>query len=305
MGTTDAEKLLDDGFSQMDEGDYKKAIKTFDRAIKAAPENPVGYFGKAEASLGDNRLSLMDVSKLYRKVLELDGENDLFLTSYADFCLSNGLLEKGVEMYEKVAELIPENASTIYIDLAYYYTNYGLLFLTRQFGKEKEDIYRDAWGYLEKGYGLTNESGMEQLIALAEWETKMEGEGMRFPWEEELEGNEKGRMEGMTDLRELLDRYGTSSDPLTLLELGQQCFYSGQVICGEQCYLRAIEADEEMGREVYNDLSSLLYSTSRDLLSDEIIGEDIARGLATKALYYSIRAMGMNPEGMRDLLADR
>lgn len=299
MAIKDAEKFIDQGFSQLDKGEYKKAMRTFGKAIKADPKNPAGYYGKAEASLGDNSLSLMDVSKLYRTVIELDGENEVYMTSYADFCLSNGLLEKGAELYEQVARLTPENTSTVYIDLGYYYTVYGLLFLTRQFGKTKKDIYKDAWGYIKKGFDLSDEEGEGELNDLAGMEEGDERD-VRFPWEVQLEKEELARMEATKDFFKVFKTHNNSSDPMTLLELGQDCFYSGLPLHGEKCYLRAIEADEEMGRDIFNDLSSLMHTAGKNLLADEIIIPEIEKGLSKKAIYYSIRSLGMGAGTLRE-----
>ena len=302
MAAKDVDTLIEQGFNQLEDGEYKKALRAFNKVIKEAPGNPYGYFGKAEASVGDSRLSLMDVSQLYRKVLELEPENDYFLSTYADFCLSNGLMDKGAEIYGKVATLIPENAPAIYIDLAYSYASYGLLFLSRLPNKEKDDVYRESFDFLRRGFDMDEASVMEQLGKLTELESGITDGLLELPWEREIREREKEHVSNTPDLMDMEKKYRSSEDPLALIEVGQQFFYSGLSLTGESYYLRAIEMDEEMGRDVYNDLASLLYMTARDLYERGNIDKRFMEGMSLKSMYYSIRAMGISASGLKDIL---
>ena len=303
MAAKDVEGLLEQGFGHLDKSDYKKAIRVFNKVIKEDPKNSLGYFGKAEASMGDTKLSLMDLSKLYRQAVELEPDNDLFLSSYADFCLSNGLLDKGAELFEKVAELIPENASTIYIDLAYGYSNYGLLFLSRQFKKAPEDIYLEAFGFLLKGLCLDENRAKDMLELLEKMEAES-GDGLlEFPSKNVLYEKENEQKKENPELSEIEKRFGGGKDPLVLLDIGQQFFYSSLPLTGEELYLRAIDLDEEMGFEIYNDLASLLYTSGRDLFQRGEIENDIGDEFTAKSLYYSIRAMGLTMAKLKEILS--
>jgi len=302
MAAKDVDALIEQGFSQLEEGEYKKASRVFDKVMKQAPGNPYGYFGKAEASVGDTRLSLMDVSQLYRKVMELEPENDHFLSTYADFCLSYGLMDKGAELYGKVAAMIPENAPAIYIDLAYSYASYGILFLTRLPNKDQDDVYREAFDFLRRGFDMDEAAAMDRLEKLIELESGIAEGLLELPWEKGIREREMGHINNTPDLADLEKKYGSSNDPLTLIEVGQQFFYSGLSLTGESYYLRAIELDEEMGRDVYNDLASLLYMTAKDLFERGNIDRTFMDGMALKSMYYSIRAMGKSASGLKEIL---
>ena len=302
MAAKDIDSIIEEGFNSIEDGKYKKAIKTFDKAIKEAPDNPLGYFGKAEASVGDTKLSLMDLSKLYRKATELEPRNDQYLSAYADFCLANGLLDKGAELYEMVAELVPENAPAIYIDLAYGYYNYGMLFLERQPGKKKEDIYRQSFAYLRKGLGLGDEKAMDYLDKLVKFEESEKDTMLELSFGEKLAESERKIIKENPQLAELDAMCSKSEDPLTLLEFGQEFFFAGLPLTGEKYYLEAVGMDEEMGFEIYNDLASLLYMAGGELAESGDIAGDETDEITAKSLYYSIRAMKLSAGKLREIL---
>ncbi|MDP7266127.1 MAG: hypothetical protein QGH39_11285 [Candidatus Thermoplasmatota archaeon] len=302
MVAKDIESLIEEGFTNVEDGKYKKAIKTFDKVIKQAPNNPLGYFGKAEASVGDTRLSLMDLSKLYRKATELEPQNDQYLSAYADFCLTNGLLDKGAELYEKVAELVPESSPAIYIDLAYGYYNYGMLFLQRQPGKEKEDIYRESFAYLKKGLGLGEGEAMAHLEKLVKFEENDKDGMLELSFGEKLFENEMKAIENNPQLGKLNAMCSNSKDPLTLLEFGQEFFFAGLPLTGEKYYLEAVGMDEEMGFEIYNDLASLLYMAGGEMVERGDIAEDETDEITAKSLYYSIRSMKLSASKLREMM---
>ncbi len=302
MAAKDTDSLIEEGFNSIENGKYKKAIKTFDKVIKQSPNDPLGYFGKAEASVGDTRLSLMDLSKLYRKATELEPLNDQYLSAYADFCLSNGLLDKGAQLYEKVAELVPENAPAVYIDLAYGYCNYGMLFLERQPGKEKEDIYRESFGYLKKGLGLGEEEVTTYLDKLVKYEESGTDGLLELSFGEKLAESERKAIKEDSQLEELDVMCSNSQDPLTLLEFGQEFFFAGLPLTGEKYYLEAAGMDEEMGFEIYNDLASLLYMAGGEMSERGVIAGDESDEIKAKSLYYSIRAMKLSVGKIRGIL---
>ena len=59
MATKD--NLLETGRNHLSKGEFNKAIKTFDKAIKADPNDSEAYFGKAEASVGVPKVSIIDL----------------------------------------------------------------------------------------------------------------------------------------------------------------------------------------------------------------------------------------------------
>src|SRR5207244_12799409 len=70
--------------------DYDSAYKAFDKATKADPSNAIAFFGKAEAALGVPKVEAEEILGLYKKAIELDGENPAYRAAFASFCVDLG-----------------------------------------------------------------------------------------------------------------------------------------------------------------------------------------------------------------------
>jgi tetratricopeptide (TPR) repeat protein len=160
---TDVDKLINQAKQQLGNGEFAKAAKTFEKIIKAAPDNSVGYFGKAEASVGVPKFSIVEVAQLYKKAIELEPDNPFYHKSYGDFCLDNGLLTQAEEAYESAVKLDPEGARFYYSDLAMGYYNSGMMFPERQLNMTEDDIAKKALQYSLKALDMSEQKALDIL----------------------------------------------------------------------------------------------------------------------------------------------
>ena len=160
---TDVDKMIDQAKAHLGNGDFAKAAKAFEKVIKAAPDNSLGYFGKAEASIGVPKFSMVDVAQLYKKAIELEPDNPFYHKSYGDFCLDNGLLTQAEEAYESAVNLDPESARFYYSDLAMGYYNSGKLFPERQLNLTEDDLAKKALQYSLKALDMSEQRAIDIL----------------------------------------------------------------------------------------------------------------------------------------------
>src|SRR2546425_893623 len=85
--TSSAENDISAGEQALGQLDYDAAYKHFDKATKADPTNAVAFFGKAEAALGVPKVEPEEILGLYKKAIDLDGENPQFRDALASFCV--------------------------------------------------------------------------------------------------------------------------------------------------------------------------------------------------------------------------
>ena len=119
------EKLLNQGEQLLNKLDFTGAVSKFNKIIKTDPNDPRGYFNKAEAFIGIPKKTVQEISALYEKAIELDPENPLYYVRFGGFCLDNGLFKRAEEAYRKAADIDPENAYLYYSEFAielYYST---------------------------------------------------------------------------------------------------------------------------------------------------------------------------------------
>jgi Tfp pilus assembly protein PilF len=160
---TDVDKMINQAKEQLGSGEFAKAARTFEKVIKAAPDNSLGYFGKAEASVGVPKFSIVDVAQLYKKAIELEPDNPFYHKSYGDFCLDNGLLAQAEEAYESAVKLDPEAARFYYSDLAMGYYNSGMMFPERQLNMTEDDIAKKALQYSLKALDMSEQRAIDIL----------------------------------------------------------------------------------------------------------------------------------------------
>lgn len=160
---SEVEKMILKAKELLIEGEFQKAAKMFDKVIKAEPKNAVGYFGKAEASIGVPKFSIVEVAQLYKKAIELDPDNAFYHKSYGDFCLDNGLLTQAEEAYNTAITLDPDGARYYYSDLAIGYYNSGMLFPERQLNMTEDDIARKALKYSLKALDMDEKRALDIL----------------------------------------------------------------------------------------------------------------------------------------------
>jgi tetratricopeptide (TPR) repeat protein len=117
----DIDSALQEAEYVLTSGDTKKALSAYDRIIKAAPGDARGYFGKAEAALGEPKVSVENILELYKKACELDPKNVFYLTSYGSFCIEVGKFQDAEGAYNKATELDEEGAPEYLSEFAVKY----------------------------------------------------------------------------------------------------------------------------------------------------------------------------------------
>lgn len=160
---SEVDKLVIKAKELLNDGEFQKAAKMFDKVIKTAPDNSIGYFGKAEASIGVTKFSMVEVAQLYKKAIELEPDNPFYYKSYGDFCLDNGLLTQAEEAYQNAIKLDPEGARFYYSDLAIGYYNSGKLFPERQLNLTEDDIAKKALQYSLKALDMDEKRALDIL----------------------------------------------------------------------------------------------------------------------------------------------
>ena len=119
------EKLLSQGEQLLNKLDFPAAAAKFNKVIKLNPDDPRGYFNRAEAFIGIPKKGVKEIVSLYEKAIELDPNNPLYYARLGGFCLDNGLFRRAEEAYRKAADTDPENSYLYYSEFAielYYST---------------------------------------------------------------------------------------------------------------------------------------------------------------------------------------
>lgn len=120
----DAAKEVAAGQRLMAEGDCKAALSRFNKATRVDPNNPDGWFGKAEAAAALPQVATDEIIGAYSKALELqkdEGEKAMIHSQLGAFALREGKLDLAEQSYKKAAELDIENAPYYMSDLAIEY----------------------------------------------------------------------------------------------------------------------------------------------------------------------------------------
>lgn len=294
----DVQSLIEEGMMKLEEGNFNGALRTFNKIIKEYPDNPEGYFGKAETSVGLPNMSIVDVAQLYRTALKLDPNNTYYYTCYAEFCLTNGILQ-GEQYYQKAAELDPDNASLYYNDLAIsYYTN-GILFFDRQVNMKKEDILKKAISYFAKSFEIP----ADKMIDYLQRSGKVPVD--KSDIDTAAIKKEMAELEKLGDAKELLGLIKKEPDnPLIIINLGQLAFESGLFNLGKKYFFEAIEIDPENSRYYYNDLAVTYYTNAKNIMKEKKgkgldFDEDDIR---VRSLRYSLEALRFRPDRVIEIL---
>ena len=283
MGET--QELLQTARELLDKGDLKKAFSTFDKVVKADPQNADGHFGKAEAALGLPKYSIIDIAQFYRDAIKNDPENGYYYLTYGDFCLTNGLLKQAEENYVKAVELDPDNSVFYYNDLGYGYYNYGIMFLDRQLDMSHDDVIRNALRYLLKAYGLDEKLGLAYLEELSSTDSRTLVEPIRKKKEDELQ-----KLKALDDSKEYEKQTTSEPDnPYNYLTYGQFCFTNGLLNPGEANFLKAIKIDPQNRFAYYNDLAANYF-----LCGIENYEKDLKDVITKNSLRYALRSIELS-----------
>jgi len=138
--------------------DYDSAYRHFDKATKADPKNAVAFFGKAEAALGVPKAEAEEVLGLYKKAIELDGENPQYRDALASFCVDLGRFNDAEEQYNAAAKLDEENAPFYWSEFAIQYARKAPVIMEQFLDDNTKDMIRTkALTYALKALGIEKE----------------------------------------------------------------------------------------------------------------------------------------------------
>jgi len=154
MATKD-EQVLQRAELKLTEGNFKGAYRDFKSLSKKLPEEPRVFFGMAEAALALPEVSAQEILLSYKKAVELDPENPLYLTGYGNYCLETGMLDRAEELYRKAAEVDPDNATQYFTDLATGLYINGMKFVGRIPALTREDVLRRSIRIFLEALGLS------------------------------------------------------------------------------------------------------------------------------------------------------
>ncbi len=144
--------------------DYDSAYKHFDKAIKADPKNAVAHFGKAEAALGVPKAEADEILGLYKKAIELDGENPQYRDALASFSVDLGRFNEAEEQYNAAAKLDEDNAAFYWSEFAVQYARKAPVIMEQFLDDKTRDMIRQkALTYALKALGIEKEDAKRLL----------------------------------------------------------------------------------------------------------------------------------------------
>ena len=162
--TSAAEADISAGEQALGQLDYDAAYKAFDKATKADPTNAVAFFGKAESALGVPKVEAEEILALYKKAIELDGENPQYRDALAAFCVDLGRFNDAEEQYNAAAKLDEENAPFYWSEFAIQYARKAPMIMEQFLDDKTWDMIRQkALTYALKALGLEKDDAKRLL----------------------------------------------------------------------------------------------------------------------------------------------
>jgi len=159
-----SQKLVEQGYQLLSQGECKKALSKFEKVIKEDPGNAEAYFGKAEAGMLVPKVTSDDVLAAYKKAIELDPENAYYHSSLGAFCVDEGRFNDAEQAYNKAADIDTDNASNYYSEFAVAYYQRAPEVHEQLLDEQGiEIIKRKALQYMLKSLGMTVEEAKELL----------------------------------------------------------------------------------------------------------------------------------------------
>jgi len=144
--------------------DYDSAYKHFDKAIKADPASAIAHFGKAESALGVPKVEPEEILGLYKKAIELDGENPQFRDGLASYCVDLGRFNEAEEQYNAAAKLDGDNAAFYWSEFAVQYARKAPVIMEQFLDDKTRDMIRQkALTYALKALGIEKDDAKRLL----------------------------------------------------------------------------------------------------------------------------------------------
>src|SRR5881396_2531959 len=155
--TSAAEADIAAGEQALGQLDYDSAYKHFDKAIKTDPASAIAHFGKAEAALGVPKVEADEVLGLYKKAIELDGQNPQYRDALASFSVDLG-------RFNEAAKLDEENAAFYWSEFAVQYARKAPVVMEQFLDDKTRDMIRQkALTYALKALGIEKEDAKRLL----------------------------------------------------------------------------------------------------------------------------------------------
>lgn len=158
------EDMLGEAEMLLQSGEGKKAMAAYEKAIKAAPADPRGYFGKAEAALSEQKVSPDNIIEWYKKAIELDPKNPFYLTSLGTFCIDCNKLQDAEMYFNKATEIDEENAPLYFSEFAIsYFMRAPIVYEKFLDDKTMDMIRKKSLEYLLKAIDISPEKAKQLM----------------------------------------------------------------------------------------------------------------------------------------------
>ncbi|MFP4001520.1 MAG: tetratricopeptide repeat protein [Candidatus Natronoplasma sp.] len=146
--------------------EYEEAYEKFSEILEEDLDDKTKaqtHFGRAEASLGLNKIESEEILDDYEKSIELN-DNPFYRQSAGGFCIDIGKFEKAEEHYRKAAELDPDNKHHYLSDLAVGYRFKAPIMMEEYVEQVGEDIIlRKSLNYMLEALDIDKEKAVELL----------------------------------------------------------------------------------------------------------------------------------------------
>jgi len=144
--------------------EFDKARKKFADIIKANPGCAPAYFGKAEASMGVQKVTAEEIMELYKKAYELEPDNVYYLTTLGSFCADIGRFNEAEQYYNKATEIDEENSSLYFSEFAIAYFTKAPIIMEKFLDENtKGMIKKKTLSYLLKALDMSPEEAKKLL----------------------------------------------------------------------------------------------------------------------------------------------
>lgn len=158
--------LLEEAETLLNQFEYEEAYEKFSEILEKDPDDKTeaqARFGRAEASLGLNKIESEEVLEDYEKAIELN-DNPFYRQSAGGFCIDIGNFEKAEEHYRKAAELDPDNKHHYLSDLAVGYRFKAPIMMEEYVEQVGEDIIlRKSLNYMLEALDIDQEKAADLL----------------------------------------------------------------------------------------------------------------------------------------------
>lgn len=165
MTTEEVKKNIIRGNRYLNEGEFRKALSEFRKALKKDPESAEAYFGMAESGMMLADTAADGIIMNYRRAMEIDPKQPLYAVRLGEFLLDMGRYEEAEQAYAQAAERDPLGRMD-------YLQEFGIEYFKArmaEFGdddpppEEFDDIVRRSLTHILQGMGISPEDAVRIL----------------------------------------------------------------------------------------------------------------------------------------------